>query len=249
MRRFSNIDNEFVMKHELTLSEAYVLEWMLNLVGWADRLIINQQIYFFASKNKAVQDLPMVTKKTDTMYRHYKKLESKKLIKNNKLNGKDYIQILPLCSTWNQIRPSDSKPNESGFKSESDTESNPTNSNINSYSNLNNSLPSQPIDLFGEKVIDPKKKTLFKNCVYSDFNKFELKMKDAKNLGIDIESYHRAMDRWSRTSTTKRTADGWIATAETWMESDKDKGKLKMIKTDSQQTNEDKEAIEYLNTQ
>ena len=99
---------------------------------------------------------------------------------------------------------------------------NTINNKTNNTINIKNPIS---INLFGEEILDPKKKTLFKNCIYSDFGKFELKMNDAMELGIDIGHYHRAMDRWSRTSTTKRTADGWIATAETWMENDKNNGK------------------------
>lgn len=248
MRRFSNIDNEFSMNHDLTLQEAHVLEWMLNLPVWADRIVVNKVNYYFASKNKAVEDLPMVTKKIDTMYRYYKRLEGKSLIENFKINGKDYIRILPKCQDWNGVINSDSLPTESGFKSEFVADENPTNSNITNNSIINDNEPA-PKDLFGQEIVDPKKKTLFKNCIYSDFSKFKIKMKEAESLGIDIGYYHRAMDRWSRTSTTKRTADGWIATAETWMEQDKDKGKLKMVKSGEQVIQEDQEALEYLKTQ
>lgn len=128
---------------------------------------------------------------------------------------------------------------------------NPPHNKTNNLSNTNNSnKTNEPsTDLFGEQILDPKKKTLFKNCIYSEFDKFILKLKESESLGIDISYYHRAIDRWSRQKQVKRTADGWIATAETWMEKDKDAGKLKMNKTEDQNQQEDQEALEYLNTQ
>lgn len=156
MRKFSNIDNEFMMKHGLTLPETYVLEWMLNLPIWADRIIVNKMNYYFASKNKAVEDLPMVTTKPDTMYRHYKKLESKQLINNFKINGKDYIQILPKSAEWNSVLKAESNPNGSGNKSENKSESNPTNSNIKNNSIIKDNT------LFSDDQIEPISKQVIR---------------------------------------------------------------------------------------
>lgn len=116
------------------------------------------------------------------------------------------------------------------------------------HNNITNNNILDNKDLFGEIVIDPKKKTLFKNCVYSDFSKFKLKLKEVEELGIDVGYYHRAIDRWSRSSSTKRTADGWLATAENWMEKDKEKGQLRMVKSEDQLVKQDDEALEYLKT-
>ena len=131
MRRFSNIDNQFMMEHKLSLPEVYVLEWMLNLPIWAERVIVNKKTYYFASKTKAVEDLPMVTTKPDTMYRYYKKLESVGLIENHKIQKRDFILLTDLCSTWNQIRKSDGNPDQLGNSSENHSDFNPTYSNIN----------------------------------------------------------------------------------------------------------------------
>jgi len=99
--------------------------------------------------------------------------------------------------------------------------------------------------LFGKEP-DPKAKVLFKNCIYKDFNIFKVKLKEADFLGIDLQYYHRAVDRWSRSKTVKRSADGWIATVEGFMETDKDNGKLRMARSDDEIENENDEAKEYL---
>lgn len=246
MRRFSNIDNVFMLKHELTLQEIYVLEWILHLPIWADKTILQDKTIYFASKNKACQDLPMITKQNDTMQRYYRRLEKKGMINLFKVSNKDYVEILPKCHEWNSVIKTTDRADVYDEVDGNNTSNRPTNSNTNPYSNLNSIKPAH--DLFGDEILDPKKKTLFKNCIYSDLAKFTLKMKEAESLGIDIGHYHRGMDRWSRTKTVKRTADGWIATAETWMEKDKNKGKLVMIKTDDQVEQDDADAVEYLST-
>lgn len=138
MRKFSNIDNQFMMDHGLTLAETYVLEWMLNLPIWADKYIVNKTTVYFASKNKACEDLPMITRKNDTMYRYYKRLEEKGLIRNHKISNKDYIELTELCHGWNSIRRSEVRPDQSGSLSESTSDVRPTNS-ISNNSELNNS--------------------------------------------------------------------------------------------------------------
>lgn len=246
MRRFSNIDNVFMLKHELTLQEIYVLEWILHLPIWATKTILQDKIIYFASKNKACQDLPMITKQNDTMQRYYRRLEKKGMINIFKVSNKDYVEILPKCGGWNSVIKTTERADVYDEIDGNNPSDRPTNSNTNINSNLDSSKPTK--NLFGEEILDPKKKTLFKNCIYSDFSKFKLKLKDVESIGVDLESYHRAIDRWSRLKVVKRTADGWIATAETWMEKDKEAGKLKMMKTVDQTEQAEAEAKEYLST-
>ena len=100
-------------------------------------------------------------------------------------------------------------------------------------------------DLFG-KAPNPNKKTIFENSAYFDINIFKKKLKDVEVLGVDIEYYHRAINNWSTSKYQKRTAKGWVATARTWMEKDKDKGKLRIINDEPlEATNSD--MSDYLN--
>ncbi len=144
--------------------------------------------------------------------------------------GYDYhIYDYPCDSKTDNVKPVNGKPVEHSNK------------------DLSNTIQSNTIeenDLFGNKP-NPNKKTFFKNSLFFEIGIFKEKLKEAAALGVDVEYYHRAITNWNDIKTVKRTANGWIATARTWMEKDKDKGKLKMI-DDSLDSNTDEEMKEYL---
>lgn len=166
MRRFTNIDNIFVWKHKLTIQEGYLIEWMFGLPSWASNIVIDNKVFYFASKTKACSDIPLLTEKPDTMYRYYKKLQDKGFIEIKKVESKDYVFFTEKCKDWNSSNYSDKNPNEdfnsennpseAGRKSENHSEENPTYSNSNNNSNLKNS-DSSPSTLFDlEKEVVPR---------------------------------------------------------------------------------------------
>src|SRR5699024_1103552 len=107
------------------------------LSAWADKIILDNEVYYFASKNKAVSELPFITKNIDTMYRHYKSLSENNLIEIKKIGGKDYVKLTEKGKTWNEFvgkksERSEKNPSEVGKKSELRSEKNPTYNNYNS---------------------------------------------------------------------------------------------------------------------
>ena len=121
MRKFTILDNETMSFWGLTIQEGFLFEWMFTLPSWANKLIVEGEVFYFASKNKACDDLPMLTDKPDTMYRYYKKLQAHGLIEIKKLDGKDYIQLMEKSKSWNKSDWSDKNPSikkEVGKKSE-----------------------------------------------------------------------------------------------------------------------------------
>ena len=159
MRRFSNIDNVFCLEHDLNLSQAYVYEWMLNLSKWASHIVIENKVYYFASKTKAVQDLPIVTTKTNTMHTHYKSLEKKGFIIVTKVNKQDFIHITDKSKTWNSSNHFEKNQDELGKKSKLSFEKNPTYSNINTYSN---NIDSKHLSKIEISDVDDSLKVYFK---------------------------------------------------------------------------------------
>jgi len=103
----------------------------------------------------------------------------------------------------------------------------------------------QQDDLFGKKP-NANKSTLFKNSAYFEISIFKTKLKEHAALGVDIEYYHRQINNWSEASNKKRTARGWVATARTWMERDKDKNQLRLEKSDEQIMKGDADMQAYL---
>lgn len=119
----------------LNSQQSCLFSWFTTLPTWADKIIHNGEVYYFASKNKAIQDLPFITEKVDTMYRLYKQLEELELIKTIKFDSKDYVCFLKKASEWNsfnrqkndnQSEYSEKNPSEVGKKSDFNSEKNQT---------------------------------------------------------------------------------------------------------------------------
>ena len=157
MQNWININQAKAAEWNLSLSEAFVVAFMANLPTWADTVVIDSRPYYFASRFKALEEIPMVSDKPDTIYRIYKSLEEKELIKHIKIGEKDYISFLGKFSEWNRIiRDSEKNPSELGKKSESDSEKNPTytiNNNLSEKPDIKNVLSEN----FSEKTDESSK--------------------------------------------------------------------------------------------
>lgn len=137
MKYTSLIDNVTSREWGLDIKQAYLFSWIYTLPSWANSIFKDGKQYFFASKNKAIEEMPLLTDKSDTMYRYYKSLESFGLIEIIKVDSKDYIALTEKAKLWN-TQPSgysDKNPNELGKLSESSSDKNPTNKNTNYYNN------------------------------------------------------------------------------------------------------------------
>lgn len=65
---------------KLTSSEAIVFSWIYELASWADKMEYKGKTYYYGSKNKACEELPIISDKRDTMYRLFKSLKGKGLV-------------------------------------------------------------------------------------------------------------------------------------------------------------------------
>lgn len=113
MRYYITIDNVRSIEWGLSLQESYLFSWMFSLPSWAKSSIIDDGIFYFASKVKACEELPMLSNKIDTMYRYYSSLEKKGLIVIKKIDNKDFIMLTEKAKQWNCYNPF-----QLGFKSE-----------------------------------------------------------------------------------------------------------------------------------
>ena len=73
MRYSTTINNKKALDFGLNIQLAYLFAWFYELPSWAESVIISGDLYYFASKNKAIKELPLLTDKADTIYRYYKK--------------------------------------------------------------------------------------------------------------------------------------------------------------------------------
>lgn len=138
MRYNSQINNVKANEWGLNIQLAYLFSWFYELPSWAESVIIEGESYYFASKNKAVTELPLLTDKPDTMYRYYKKLENLDLVNIKKIDGKDYVNLTSKSKEWNsslgrESERSENNPNALGKESETNSDLNPTYNNYNNY--------------------------------------------------------------------------------------------------------------------
>ncbi len=162
----------------LSASEAMIFAFCYELPSWADSSIIETEVngtlkqmpYYFASRQKAIEEMPLVTDKPDTIYRIYKSLSAKGLIHYSNQYGKDWICVTTKGKVWNkaekttsEINPSvDESPAETseinpsnlGNKSELPSEINPTDNNTKEDKNTNDEREVTPPAPVSEKLIE-----------------------------------------------------------------------------------------------
>ena len=111
------IDQAKSIEWGLSLSEAAMFAFAYALPSWAEQIHVNGQTWYFGSRNKAIDEMPLITDKPDTVYRLYKSLQSKGLIEWQKFGEKDCIRLTELGKQWNKLDP-DAAKTTVGKKSE-----------------------------------------------------------------------------------------------------------------------------------
>lgn len=164
MRYNSVINNIKAKEWGLSIQQAYLFSWFYELPSWANKVMIENEVFYFASKNKAVEELPILTDKTDTMYRYYKQLESLDLVTIKKVDSKDYIALTTKGKEWNFSKSDNSENNPTSFGnlSESFSENNPTNNIYNTNNNTNDNKEENSIDF--SKLLLYYNSVLNKSC-------------------------------------------------------------------------------------
>lgn len=172
MRFTSTINNIKAIEWALTIQQSYLFSWFYELPSWADKVIIEGEIYYFASKNKAVEELPLLTNKVDTMYRYYKQIEDHKLIKLKKIDGKDYISLTNKGKSWNLHKSDNSEENPTifGKQSENISEENPTYNNTSINNNIKDKIDFNKLIAYFNKVFNKSARVINKTDRAS-FNK------------------------------------------------------------------------------
>jgi hypothetical protein len=176
------IDNIKAIEWDLNIQEAYLFAWIYTVPVWASRVTIEEKDYYFASKTKVIEDIPLLTNKVDTVYRYYKSLQEKGLINLKKVDNKDYINLTDKAKTWNnKSEYSEKNPNEVGKKSEFNSEKNPT-YNIIKSNKINNDKDISSFDsfwsLYPNKVAKEKCLAKWKKLSKDDIDKIFATIKD-----------------------------------------------------------------------
>lgn len=170
MKYSSYIDNITAIEWGMDIKLAYLFDWIYTLPAWAECIHTEGGNFYFASKKKACEELPLLTDKIDTMYRYYKGLEELGLIVLIKVGNKDYIQLTSKAKIWGKSSEhSDKNPRKLGNSSESSSENNPTykytiSDKNTSISSLGASAPPNKKFSLKKATPDEAKKWLFSEC-------------------------------------------------------------------------------------
>jgi hypothetical protein len=154
------IDQQRSIEWGLNLSEAALFSFCYNLPAWADTAIVNGAVWYFASRNKAIEEMPLLTEKPDTVYRLYRSLQAKGLINWQKIGVKDYICLTEKAKAWNNSEnfPSAGKKSEQTRKKiREGSENFPTYNNTidNSTSDRENPPAQFHVQLHSLETIEP----------------------------------------------------------------------------------------------
>ena len=83
------------------ISQLLLFDWLYTVPSWADSITTNEgEVFYFAARSKAIEEIPILTDKEDTIYRWYKDLEEMGLIVLKKVDGKDYIRLTEKSKDW-----------------------------------------------------------------------------------------------------------------------------------------------------
>ena len=156
MRFSTYINNQKAIEWGLNANQAALFDLLNQAASWAEEVIVDGVVYYWVSRNKVLEELPLFYKTSDTVYRHFAELDEKGLIiylKQGKHGDKDLIRLTEKGKSWNEFKPEKIRDNseinpslgdELGNKSEitrkqirDNSEINPTNNNTN-YKNTNN---------------------------------------------------------------------------------------------------------------
>lgn len=138
MRFSTYLNNKKCMEWQLNAQQGILFSLLYDCSNWAKEVIVDGQTYYFVSRNLVINELPMFFEKPDTVYREFKKLFEKGLIKYKKNEKMDLIKITEKGKEWNFSNfenNSEKNPNKLGKKSENNSEKNPT---YNNTININN---------------------------------------------------------------------------------------------------------------
>ena len=138
------------MRYTLTINQKQALELGINNINqviilglisechsWAEPQIIENEVYYWTARSKISEELPLLSLKSDSVYRHLKSLADLGLIDYKKVGKKDCVKLTKLGKSYyvgnkSELEEnSEINPSKFGNKSEKNSEINPTYNNTN----------------------------------------------------------------------------------------------------------------------
>jgi len=235
MKYSITINQKFFETYKLkNINQAAILDLLITSSTWAEPIMIENELYFWVSRQKISEELKSFKLASDTIYRHLKYLSENQFIIYKKQGRKDCVKLTDKGKKYafdklgnkSDFEPnSEINPSKLGNKSELNSEINPTYNNTNINNNTNN------------------KKSIFRNSIYHDYDtlrNYFLNKKEyvKKYAGADLKYYIEQVEIWSDKKGKLTTNRGWLAYIRQFMNSDLENDKLylkkKSAKTDTE---------------
>ena len=157
MRYSTYINNQKCLEWGLNANQGALFDLLNQASSWAKPIHLYGQVFYWVSREKVIEELPLFYAKTDTVYRHFKELDEKGLIVYQKFDDMDLVVLTEKGKTWNEFN-SDFNPTL-GNKSEptrisirKGSEINPTDKYIN-----NKNTKDQNIKKTSQKIATAEK--------------------------------------------------------------------------------------------
>ena len=194
MRFITTLNNQKCMEWKLNATQGILVSLLYEANAWAKEVIIEDEVYYFVSRNLVINELPMFFDKPDTVYREFKKLSEKGIIKYKKHGKMDLVRLTEKGKEWNFLKSknnseknpsfeenSEKNPSKFGKKSENNSEKNPTNKDNNIYSAVINYLNEKTNRAGREKY----------NSNSKEIKKY---IKARQNEGYTLEDFKQVID-------------------------------------------------------
>lgn len=162
MRYTHNINASRCIEWGLTLNQGALVDIINQASSWATVSQIEGITYYWVSRNKVINEIPLAYSKPDTVYRALKLLAEKGVIEHIKDGKKDLVRLTEKGKSWNVAgtiqgdsklgnkSESEINPNKLGNKSENNSDKNPTYNNTSNSPNTNDNkryVPVKPNDV------------------------------------------------------------------------------------------------------
>ena len=79
MRFNTHINNQKAIEWGLNANQAALFDLLNQSSSWAKDVTIDGQVFYWVSRNRVIEELPLFYSKTDTVYRHFVELAKKEL--------------------------------------------------------------------------------------------------------------------------------------------------------------------------
>jgi len=170
MKYTISIDQTHSIAWGLSLSEAAMFSFLYSVPAWAEQIFVDNQVWFFASRNKAIDEMPIISDKSDTVYRLYKSLQTKGVIDWKKFGEKDCIRITEKGKQWNSLNTTlGNKSDDTRKNIRKKTENNPTYNNTKDNSTINNNKGCEFINPLPEtKINNPFSRQAYHDSLNTD---------------------------------------------------------------------------------